>query len=706
MILDEACAIARAGLRTCFTHSIAEGGGCTCGRPTCGERSWGKHPISKAWQRVATDDVEALKAQFDGLRFEPNISVVLGPQSDGRYIVSIDNDDAERFAQLLEELGPLPETLSGRAPRGLRTFFALPADAPRERVKNITGIGGEPGVDLKAAGGQVVVRGRNASGDYTDFDPTRPIAELPPAWTLAILAPPRPPPDVHQYTPHTLREDERAKRRYQKYLERAVVSECSLLARAQEGQRNSTAFQSAFKLFSLANGMHLPAAWSYVRSEVTSAAEASGLSRAEAAMVVANAEKAVEKTGAIRMPREAPPPGVQVAAEPPEPSSDIKLIDDNGQPARIAENVARMLALYPRGIPRMNMLVGRPEWPDGSAIDDADELELQGWLVARPHSQRVRVGIEAVHGGILLAATRTPWEPIQAYLQGLVWDGVPRLETFAESRLGAVASTYASNVVRCFFVGAVARAMVPGCQMDTMIVLEGKQGLRKTSALRALAGDAWFSSSQLDIGKQPDCYQKLNGVWIYELGEVDGQLASAKKQQEIKAYLTDRVDNYRPSYGRNTITRARRNVFVGTTNATKYLVDDTGARRYHGLACGDIDLEGIRGDRDQLWAEAVTLYRQGVPWWLDVAASVEAAHEAELRYTADPWEDKVRALLEPRERVTTGEILDLLAVDRSRQDRAMATRVGVILRRLGGWRKVETGSERGRFEYRRDRGVG
>lgn len=699
--LDFAFDVARAGFRTCFTHTVIDGA-CSCGNKGCPERSWGKHPIAKAWQRVATSDVEQLKAQYDGLRFAPNVSIVLGPQDDGRYLVSIDNDDAQRMSRLLAELGPLPDTMSGKAPRGVRLFFVLPPDTPTDRVKNITGIGGEPGVDLKAAGGQVVVCGRNAVGAYTDFDPAHSIAPLPASWVLAILDKPKPHPKAHEYTPHTLKEDARQKKRFEKYFERAVLSECSLLARANEGMRNTSVLTSGIRLFSLANGMHLPSGWSYVRSELNRAAQACGLSEKESRDVVSNAERYVEREGHVRMPREAPPLSSSAStASFSVESVGPKLIDDNGSPAKIAENVARMLAAHPKGQPRLNMLSGKAEWPDGSVITDADEMELQGWLVAQPYDQRVRVGVEAVHGGIMLAAERNKHEPVQSYLGSLTWDGTPRLASFAETYLGSDSSDYAASVVRCFFVGAVARAMAPGCQMDTMLILEGEQGARKSSLLRALASGAWFSSSQITIGKEPDCYQKLNGVWLYELGEVDDQLGDPKRQQQIKAYLTDRVDHYRPSYGRNVVSRPRRNVFVGTTNQRGYLVDSTGARRHHGLLCGEIDLAAVERDRDQLWAEATHIYRQGVPWWLDaVEEGVAKTHAAE-RYTADPWEDRVRTFLEPREETTVGDILDAMGVERGRQDRSHATRVGIIVRRIGGWAKVDTRRPERRFVLRR-----
>lgn len=712
-MIAEACAIAQRGLRVCWTHTIGPDGKCTCGRSDephkpCDPRTWGKHPIFKAWQKTATDDEQALRDQYAELRCVPNVSVVLGVQSDGRYLVSVDDDDPERMAELVAEHGPLPATLTGRSPRGAHLFFVLSPDTPRERVKNITGVGGEPGVDLKAAGGQVVVVGRNAGGEYTGFDPSQPIAELPPGWTLAILAPPKPPPDVHTYTPQTLREDAKAKRRYQTYLDRAVASECSLLARTGEGQRNSATYQAAFKLLSLANGMHLPAAWGHVRDEVERASVASGLSVGEARATVGSAERGVLDSGAVRMPREAPSPASTrpASSRPPEAEGDAHdidppstvLIEINGSPAKIAENVARMLALYPRGAPRFNTFANRVVWPDGAEVSDTDEMILQGWLSEQPHAMRVACGVDVVHGGVVLAASRSPYHPVQEYLSGLTWDGVPRISTFGTTCLSAPDSPYVSAVIRCFFLGCVARAMRPGCQLDTMMILEGAQGVRKTTALRTLAGPEWFSCTTIDLRKSPDKYQQLDGVWIYELGEFDAH-ARASDQGEIKAYISTREDRYRPSYGRNTITRLRGVAFAGSTNATTYLADETGGRRFHPVLCGAVNVEAIARDRDQLWAEAMVAFTAGENWWLSSELEAVAASEVDARYHGDTWEETLPRLLVAHESITTSAALLLLGVETAKQGRADSMRVGAALRRIGWVRQRRREGVSRAYEY-------
>ena len=692
-MMDLALTIARAGLRVVLTHTVGEDGACTCGRGDgCPERTRGKHPIAKEWQKIATDDEPALRDQFARLRFAPNVSIALGIQSSGRYVISLDDDDSARMAALEAELGELPHTMSGQSPRGAHLFFVLAEDTPLDRVKNITGIttAGElaehgkaiSGVDMKAAGGQVVVAGRNAGGAYTGLDVTIPIAELPAAWTLAILAPIKLPKTASTYTPATLREDAKTKRRHETYLDRAVASECGIVARTSEGQRNTATHTAACRLIPLASGLHLPAGISHVREQVVQAGVASGLSDSEARTTVASAERWCTEQGLVRVPREVAPlatPRLRVV----EPT-EVELIDDNGSPAKIAENVARMLAIHPRGCPRMNLLAQRAEWPDGSRITDVDEIKIQGWLVAQPAPQRVRVGVEAVHAGVLAAAEARPFHPVREYLAGLTWDGKPRVDTFARDCLGAADSDLVRGYMRCFFIGAVARAMVPGCQLDTVLVLEGAQGVRKTSALRALFGAQWFGNTPINVKKTPDCYQAIEGFWGYELGEMD---THSREAAAVKAFVSMRVDTYRPSYGRNTVTRTRQIAFTATTNAETYLADETGARRWQPVKCGPVDLGRVSTDRDQLWAEATHRYSAGEPWWLTDELAAEAAEDVDSRYQGDSWEDILPGLLREHVTITSAAALALLGVEAGRHAKGDAMRVGAALRRCGWMRQ-------------------
>jgi putative DNA primase/helicase len=243
-------------------------------------------------------------------------------------------------------------------------------------------------------------------------------------------------------------------------------------------------------------------------------------------------------------------------------------------------------------------------------------------------------------------------------------------------------------VATAFLVSAVARVFQPGCQADCAIVLEGEQGIFKSSALRMLASDEWFSDSLPSDLKHKDAKDHLRGKWIIELPE----LAQFKRNEieTVKAFLSRRHEQYRPSYGRHEISYPRQCVFAGSTNEEHYLVDTTGNRRFWPVKCGRIDLIGIARDRDQLWAEAVHLYQQGTLWYLTGEVANAATREAAVRVAADPWAPLVAAVLTGLPRVddiSPGEVLGKLDLTTEQQSSRNAARVAVIMRDLG-WQSI------------------
>jgi predicted P-loop ATPase len=190
-----------------------------------------------------------------------------------------------------------------------------------------------------------------------------------------------------------------------------------------------------------------------------------------------------------------------------------------------------------------------------------------------------------------------------------------------------------------WMISAVARIMQPGCKADHMLILEGPQGSRKSSAIKTLAGTEWFTDELAEIGSK-DAAQQMRGIWIIEIAELDA--ISRAEVSRIKAFLTRTTDRYRPPYERYIVTVPRQCVFAGSVNPETYLRDETGNRRFWPVSCGNIDIDALARDRDQLWAEAVARYREGAIWWLDEPALVASAKsEQDQRYQADAWDARI-----------------------------------------------------------------
>jgi predicted P-loop ATPase len=284
---------------------------------------------------------------------------------------------------------------------------------------------------------------------------------------------------------------------------------------------------------------------------------------------------------------------------------------------------------------------------------------------------------------------------VRDYLDRLEWDGVSRLETFFGVYFRAEQTGYGAAIGRMFLIAMVARIYEPGCKADYMVILEGDQGLRKSTACRVLAGDAWFSDSLPDIGNK-DSMQHLRGKWLIEVAELAAM--SKAETRDLKMFVTRQVEKYRPPYGRREAIEPRQCLFVGTTNDDRYLKDETGARRFWPMKVGEPEIESLTRDRDQLFAEAVHRYRADEQWWPN--ADFERAiikPEQDARFDHDVWEEVIRPSLENRERVTVQEIathiigLPVAQIKRSEQNRIIS-----ILGRLR-WTMRRSGT--GRYYY-------
>jgi putative DNA primase/helicase len=211
-----------------------------------------------------------------------------------------------------------------------------------------------------------------------------------------------------------------------------------------------------------------------------------------------------------------------------------------------------------------------------------------------------------------------------------------------------------------------------------MPILEGSQGAGKSSAL-AILGSEWFGECHEDFGSK-DFVLSLASKWIVEIAEMH----AFKKADvdRLKGIITTATDRIRRPYGRETEAVPRQSVFVGTTNRDDWHCDDTGGRRFWPVRCGHINLEWLRNNREQLFAEAVARFKADEPWW-EVPGQAAAEH-IHNRRPADPWEAEVSKHLATRSEVSIEEILgSALNVDIHQQQPRDSKRVASILRALG-----------------------
>jgi predicted P-loop ATPase len=288
---------------------------------------------------------------------------------------------------------------------------------------------------------------------------------------------------------------------------------------------------------------------------------------------------------------------------------------------------------------------------DLRAVSDGDVTEVQRWLQVHGN---LRVSSETVLQAIKYRAEEASYHPIKDYLKALKWDGVPRLASWLHEYLGADPSEYHAAIGTMFPISMVVRILKPGCKVDHMPVLEGNQGTMKSTACRVLAGDEFFSDNLPDL-ESKDSSQHLRGKWLVEVAEMHA--FDRAESSRLKSYITRQEERYRPSHGKLEVFEPRQCVFIGTTNKSVYLKDETGGRRFWPVKTGAIDINGLRSDRDQLFAEAVALFNSGAPWWPDVSFEQRFIKpQQDERYDADFWEEKIVEWTERRSGFTTGEV--------------------------------------------------
>lgn len=290
-----------------------------------------------------------------------------------------------------------------------------------------------------------------------------------------------------------------------------------------------------------------------------------------------------------------------------------------------------------------------PPWADASRSDsakagdyvrDIDMVQAKQWF---SENYGIEPTTQAIYEAASLLGNDHRTHPVRDWLESLWWDEKPRIHSWLKDYCHAQADEpYLSEVSRTFLLAMVARVFEPGCQMDYILVLEGGQGRRKSTIARTIAGDRWFMDNLPDL-KDKDSMLNLRGKWLVELAE----LASIKHTDfnAVKAYISRRSDSVRAPYERLAEDTPRQSVFIGTVNEGQYFKDPTGNRRYWPVKVGECNVEALQKVREQLFAEAMHIYRTERPALMLSADAEAIAKENQDHRRVDDEESEMREAL-------------------------------------------------------------
>lgn len=287
-------------------------------------------------------------------------------------------------------------------------------------------------------------------------------------------------------------------------------------------------------------------------------------------------------------------------------------------------------------------------------------------------------------------ARKNPFHPVRSYLESLRWDGVERINNWLSAYMGAEDTPYIRAVGTLLLIAAVRRIRSPGSEFHEIVILVSPtQGIGKSNAVRALAvRKEWFTDSLPLDADDKQVIETLSGKWIVEAAELSG--IRGKAIEHLKAFLGREIDRARLAWGRIEVEAPRQCVFIGTTNSTQFLFDSSGNRRFWPVLVGEIDVEAIVRDRDQLWAEASVREAAGESSRLDPSLYAAAGAAQDERVAVDPWVDLAENALENYStgRIVCRDMWAVFSIPDGLKTPAHDTRLGETMRSLG-WERAK-----------------
>ncbi len=317
---------------------------------------------------------------------------------------------------------------------------------------------------------------------------------------------------------------------------------------------------------------------------------------------------------------------------------------------------------------------------------EMNDLEVSHVALYMAQTYQVEFPTPKMWDALFIAASDHTRHPVREWLDSLVWDGERRLEGWLVKYCGVEDTPYSRAVGKKTLTAAVARIYQPGTKFDTVLILEGAQGIGKSTAC-AILGGKWFGDAPIEIHNIKDTIEYVHAHWIIEFGE----MASVRRTEIniLKTFISRTEDDARPAYARARVRFPRQSIFIGTINPedSGYLADTDGNRRFWPVHCERFDNDALRRDRAQIFAEAVQTYKLGEKLYLESNILAEASVQAMLRVVKDPWENIIAHFLEknPDINETTTEIMYTTVIGGSTvsMNTGHCRRIASVLRFLG-----------------------
>jgi hypothetical protein len=375
--------------------------------------------------------------------------------------------------------------------------------------------------------------------------------------------------------------------------------------------------------------------------------------------------------------------------EEPEENKGWKEVDKHGNPRPTCTNTRR--ALRALGINCSYDVFHDKLLVESPIIKRRDNLD-QTMQVLRTKVEKAYgfdPGSRHVHDAVVQLCLENEFDPVRNYLGALAWDGEPRLDRWILTYTGAEDTELNREFGRIALIAAVRRVRSPGTKFDPIIVLEGPMGTNKSKAIEVLAGIENFSDQSIFGARDREQQELLAGVWLYEIAELSN--IRRTEVEHIKAFASRTHDRARPAYGRTRVDQPRRCVLFATTNNDRYLKEVD--RRFWPVKTTEIDIEALKRDRDQLWAEAAQRESEDASILLRRELWGAAGVEQQAREEQDPRDDVLTetagTIEQDQERVFSRDLFEIvLGIHKSKLLDRDSKRLAKCMRRLG-WKGPE-----------------